>query len=861
MKKILAVIMLIMSLFMKPLFAPEGTEKVLTPKEKKTVALVDIHVEQYEILKEKQRKLREQEAKKKVQQEEEARKQKELQKKIDELKAQEEKAEQEKVAVEKKTKEDQEAAKRKKLAEDPRKQIADALGDLFAANKKYAAADVETDDKKKADYIKSGDALFKKFEQELYDALSVFSFGEVEKIISTMELSPARQFMILQNLIEVYVDHAKVIDAAHVKVFFDVIDALFYTIRPDELQKFIMTEAGPKALHEVQVMMLPILGEGRILKIMFDLGRKLVELSNKAPIDQREHMSAVVLDWLRNVPVEQSSSDLLANIFSNLKAESIVADVSGLRDWLLTLEESQEEDLLKTLGQKYLKAVYEDGHFGTLRDALPVFRKVLGGIFPPAEEARLKIAFLKKASQGDVFQAMSNNDRSMVLKYLAEYIADQGSEALVLWTVMANNLDAVIEALQGERAKAIGTKRFADLGEQLKQLQTMEEQLAEMYSPSWLEKLSTAGKLAWQKVVTAWKGQEKSFVPNFESWNAKEIGKAFFNITDKNYKNYEFTSVDELIKSLSTLRDAINWYADFPEVQAFLKKWARNFYDANKTFASNASYVQQTLDLQKIINFLISSRDMQDIFFSDYIHEPAHGAGDYVSRIARGLVRQLTDSASIYFWRDINNIKNISKFAIERFITGRNTDFVPYDYAFTFERGRSIGYEFLDSLNNDAFAAFIKLFPEWELKCRRYKASRPVNEDASFNEERGVWYAKLLDFTKKIDPRRALALLDAFETLNTGLKAENISGGFNDYSLKAARAEIEERLKAQQESEAKTKASAVTSASTSSVSSGIASTTSTSSSSANVTTSSSMASTSSGTALTRGIGALTQSRS
>jgi len=864
---------------MRSLFAPVKDPMDLTPAEKKAAALADIQKKQKEALEEKRRRLQEVEAEKKARQEEEARKQKELQKKIDELKAQEEKAEQERVAAEKKTKEEQEVVRRKKLAEDPRKQVADALADLFAANKKYAAADAETDDKKKADHIKNGDVLFKKFGQELYDALNVFTFEELKKIVSTMELKPETQFMILQNLIEAYVDHQKVLDAAYLEVCGDFIRGLFHTVNIDALSKFLMTEQGRRILHDVQVMMLPIIevvkrgkdfssmsiGE-KLFANMLNFSSKLVELLNKAPVDQRKQLSAVVLDWVRNVPVGQSSyrDFWLANFFRDLKPESVVADVSGLRDWLLAIGELPEKDLLTALGLKYLKAVYEEGHFGTLRDALMVFRKVLGGIFPPAEEARLKIAFLKKAAQEDVFQTMSNNDRSLVLKYLAEYIADQGSEALALWTVMANNLDAVIEALQGERAKAVGTRRFADLGEQLKQLKTMEEQLAEMYSPSWLEQLSTAGKLAWQKVVKAWKGQEKSFVPNFESWSVKEIGRVFFNITDKNYKNYKFSSVDELIKSLSTLRDAIKWYADFPEVQAFLKKWARNFY-TNITFSV---FDLNFSAIQKIKNFLISSRDMQDIVFSGYIHEPVREAVDYVTELAQVLVEQLTDSASIYFWRDINNIKNISELALERFIVPRRPDFGDYGY-------RGLGWivhispEVLDRLNNEAFLTFVKLFPEWELKYRLYIARPPVNRYSydynwhnDFNRNRSVWYAQLLSFTQKIDPRRALVLLDAFETLNADLKAKKIDGGFNDYSLKAARAEIEERLKAQQESEAKTRASAATSASTSSVSSETASSTSTSSSSANVTTSSSTSLTSSSmSALSRGIGALTQSRS
>lgn len=817
MKKILAILIIITSLFMKPLFAPVKAD-----------VLKDIATRQKEILAEKQRKVKEAEAKK-AQEEREAR---ELQKKLDELQVQEEKAQEEKArekeAAEKKTKEEAEAAKQKKLAEDPRKNITDALSDLFAANKKYAAADAETNTVKKAEQIKSGDALFKRVVTGLYESLNNFSYEEIEKIVSTMELKPETQFMILQNLIEAYADHSKVLDVVHVKVFGDFIRVLFATVNTDVLSKFLLTEQGRRMLHGVQVMMLPIVevvkgekafesmnvGE-KFFATMVRFTEKLVEVLNKASVEQRQHLSDVLLDWVRHIPVVESinSEGILHAALRKLDIALLSDDASALRDWLLIFKNSKDKNFLQALGTKYIKAVYEEGNFGTLRDALIVLRHVLSNIIPFAEEVRLKIVFLKKASQTDVLKIMSDNDRRDVLKYLTEYITAQGDEAPMIWTMMSNNLDTVITSIEAERAKTAGTKRFADLGEQLKQFQAMEKQLAEIYSPSWLEQISTAGKLAWQKVAKAWKGQEKSFVPNFESWNEKEIGKVFFNITDENYKNFKFSSVDELIKSLSALRDAVKWYADFPEVQAFLKKWAQNFYDT-RTFDDVAEHLYSS-NWDQFFNFIKRLPDLQRIIFADYVKnsqlaKEKDRREDALNYIARHLVWAAMRSY------DPEGVKNLSSVVLEHFIKGApNNDgswefHHPADWRESgFDEFIEVPSAFWENLTDEAFGLIVKLLSEQQLNRELYMKPHRTTEGIKVVED---WYDALLVSIKGINPRRALALLDTFEMLNKSLKANKIDIQFNDTELKAARADAEKRLKVQQESEAK--ASAATSAST-----------------------------------------------
>lgn len=970
MKKILAIIVLIMSLFMTPLFAADMDKT--SEQGKKIKAILEESARKKAEFEERKR---EEDLAIKTREELEVRKQQELQKKIDELKAQEER-----VAAEKKTEEKAEVAKQKKLAEDPRKQIADALEDLFTANKKYAAADAETNTVKKADYIKSGDALFKGSVAGLHESLKDFSYEEIKKIVSTMELKPETQFMVLQNLIEAYVDRPKAIEESHGNVFGDFISALLDTVNVEALPEFLVTEfpskANPKKkitgadiLHNIQILMLPLIEapqQERLFATMVKFTEKLVEILNKASTSQREHLANVLLNWVRVFPMTKTEDEgLLLTALKNLKADSLDSNNTiMLRDWLLVFKNSKNEMLLDALRSKYLKAayangtvqalheailrlqgkvssyefaklaqtylkvVYADGKLETIRDALRLSKGVIS--FP--ELIKLQKAYLVFVTKPEALEHIGDIDIPLIIDAFKTVLQiddeKQWTEAQDFLSDLITHLDALIGRFEKLRENLAGTVKFAEISEKyhISELQTLKAQLEDMVLP----------KSLWKNIADLFRSK-KTFEPDITKWDQKLRARLLLNITDANYQNDRFVSVPEFVKALQAFAHNYHFYEGSPAIQKVLlddaKKYlfnedGRKFFDLTKDvdyYQRSALYELIGLDydllvlldqqnlkgfrdflLQGAVITIIDKKDKRYIQNLEGIIDISAGLQSDLIKIVRkhpdivasqvfdalsdkqfnellkSLSKQNWSMSDLESWEDfVTSMTNAERFnLLNKLIESKENEIInrdvaniikgyldkskirsPEDGIYGGARRNKMLMTLARNLDAMSIGEIAQMIPS-----KNY-GDLDFGEKNSVGRRMGFLF-EVLSYMQNIESAKAVFNVNAQILRNTEARKLFNKPSLKRYDerLEKLAVELEKRLKAQQESEAKeAKAAAATSASsssTSSASSNSAPSASASSSSANVTASGSTSTTSlSVPALSRGIGALTQTRS
>jgi hypothetical protein len=886
MKKILAIIMIFTSLFMKPLLAP------------KSAGLQAIHERQKEILKEKQQRLTEAEEAKKVKEQEEKRAQQELQEKEEAERAQEQRARD--VAADKKREEQQRVLKLQKVQEgsdEENRLLSMSMLDVLTAAEKYGA-----------DNIKEGDALVFK----VGDTLRQLGMDRIRQVFQTVTLQPEKKFILMSAMADALalrdamaqksLEHMKELakDPKKAAAIQNVLDAkrgiqnilgaylsvLFDSFKPEELGEFLSKKANANKVTQIATRLMRVVNppqayvsfdkldpSEKIFLRMIDFTSKLIEALNiLKPSEQSDNVANVVLNWVRHIPfTNEFAAKQLRTGLQHVRVETLPADAAALRDWFLILKDVSDKDflhdvvakyvkvlaahqkpefviegmrllkkhlpkdswrLLESLVKPYMDAVVKRGDFGELFDAVqiisdPDFREYVS--FKDVKETmQLKRAFLRAAAHSERLVAFAEDPalHELMQEVLISCLytnLNMSPDAGIIWTDFVHNLDDAIALVEKSEDPSKDTI--------LKNLHDSQMLVFNLFSPRIIPLLPSEGNAAWKKLVETYtKETRMRYAPRY--LQERDPYRSFI-FEESNPSN--FHSLTDLLPTFQALARAIDWYADFPQIQQALIKAGDDFY------RTISNHVEHNLEAQEKEAWL-APHDVEK-FWIHVFELPQH---------LRDLIEHLFYESGKKFKNlsgDIASYVLVEAIENNNFHALRNLPEAIFKEALAEQGAVFVNRGTLALLENMSDKQFAMLMGSLQ----------KIADDTSLHERLAQW----IHFVSQINPQRAVALLKTLEAIRASGEEKWLEGfPLKAEDVKTALADAEKRLKVQQESEAKTKASAETSASTSSVSSGIASTTSTSSSSANVTTSSSASSTSSSmSALSRGIGALTQSRS
>lgn len=386
-------------------------------------------------------------------------------------------------------------------------------------------------------------------------------------------------------------------------------------------------------------------------------------------IHGRALLAQLLLNWVRQIPMTTSSQKSMLNALRGLTSTWLITDDPlVLRDWLILLKGSSDLTLMRDLSQQYLAYVYRHKTVATLRDAI----QVLDDIIPPPDIIQLKRDFLRAVTQDTLLKDRSNHAQTFLLNVIHEFYENQyiGFDQIISDLII--NLDTALQALSDARTTAIGTKTFADLGNQEKQLRAMQQTITAL----------TKKQNVWQRLkqitytigrtMISWfasPNNETPYAPDFSAWEPRHIEQYFLGLTSDQYQG-RITSMITVLTMMHRLANAIRWYEGFPEAQVFLKKFAQRYYTSSTFY-----FVHHKRYLDQFIFHCGLDQEMQDAFMP-YLYELMEQEADedapYDERYqhpAYILEQELINNAVQYVRvRDYEYLKNLAPCVLEHFL-------------------------------------------------------------------------------------------------------------------------------------------------------------------------------------------------
>lgn len=442
--------------------------------------------------------------------------------------------------------------------------VRDVVADFLAAYKHYEQNDP-----------KAGDALLIKMDER--SRFKNIPEDQLKKLVVALEPKPEMRLTLLDDLTNVLAMRRAIVGEQ--QTLLRLISSLMESLQPEDFQKILGDEAYEVLFKRIADQIEPLIKEPKkllspsaaeeLFYTMITVVKNLVVALQQAPENQKKIIVDTLLEWVRSIPVTQSSSlKFLHAALEGLPLKYIPDDYESARDWVIILSGSETGSDLQGLKMSVLQKAREKNTLPVLREALRVTSPLpfdsKDPLFPLTMDVRN--AYLTSIATTSGLRSLVSADADLIIDAVQGLTQVQPGIVSKPLEFLLRNLPNVISIVEAEaKGKDLDSTRKKILADRVATLKTVNEQLPSLIIPE--HKLPEA---VWKGVASRVNERGKPFEPAFLKSSPQQLNEYLFALT-------EGKPVD-VGTSLKRFVAVYNFYAELPYVQKILLNKALERY-------------------------------------------------------------------------------------------------------------------------------------------------------------------------------------------------------------------------------------------------------------------------------------------